>query len=124
MEQAAPLSTPPLGEGRGTRKWQQRPLCAAFRVELWKRLQQLGDGGAVRLQRPRVPELLQGRTKFAASGPAPAERCCGPARRVRGDPPRPMLHRQTGACRENFEKLLRRNRLLQLASRGPREELV
>lgn len=27
-------------------------------------------GGAVQLQRPGVPELLQGRTKFAASGPA------------------------------------------------------
>lgn len=52
------------------------------------------------------------------------ERCWGPARRVRGDPPRPMLHRQTGACRENFEKLPRRNLLLQLASQGPREELV
>lgn len=27
-------------------------------------------GGAVQLQRPGVPELPQGRTKFAASGPA------------------------------------------------------
>lgn len=28
------------------------------------------SGGAVQLQRPGVPELPQGRTKFAASGPA------------------------------------------------------
>lgn len=55
--------------GAGARKWQQRPPRHLSRGAL-EAPAAAGRRGAVRLQRPRVPELLQGRTKFAASGPA------------------------------------------------------
>lgn len=56
--------------GAGARKWQQRPPRRLPRGAL-EAPAAAGRRGAVRLQRPRVPELLQGRTKFATSGPAP-----------------------------------------------------
>lgn len=108
------------------RKWQQRPLRRLPRGAL-EAPASAARRGAVRLQRPPNPGAPAGPHKVCSQRPCTAElpeRCWAPARRVRGDPTRPMLHRQTGACRENFEKLPRRNLLLQLASQGPREELV
>lgn len=76
---------------------------------------------------PPSPGAPAGPHKVCSLRPCTAElpeRCCSPARRVGGDPPLPMLHGQTGACRENFEKLPGRNLLLHLASWGPQEEPV
>lgn len=112
--------------GAGARKWQQRPPRHLSRGAL-EAPAAAGAAWCGAAAAPPSPGAPAGPHKVCSQRPCTAElpeRCCGPALCVRGDGPRPMLHGQTGACRENFEKLPRRNLRLQLASRGPGEELV
>lgn len=115
VEQAAPLCTPPPGEGRGRESGSSAPH--AFGVELWPAAAERRGAAAA----PRSPGAPAGPHKVCSQQPCAAElpeRCSGPARRVRRDPLGRQHADRRGACRENFEKLRRRNLRLHLASRG------
>lgn len=105
MEQAAPLCTPPPAEGRGRESSSSAPR--AFGVELWKRLQQprcaVRCGGCSARESRSSRRAAQSLQPAALRGRAPQELpwpglACSPR------PPQPTPRRQTGACRENFER--------------------
>lgn len=121
VEQAAPLCPPSPGEGRGRESGSSAPH--AFSVELWPAAARRRGAAAA----PGSPGAPAGPHKVCSQRPCTVQlpaRCSGPARRVRGDPLGRLLADTRGACRENFEKLLRRNLRLPLASREPQEERV